>query len=78
MAPIDDALREQLMQRIDTMAESGLRTLTLAYRDIPKLKKWKEPPEEELTLIGIVGIMVRISCSLMFPFPLSPGMLPPQ
>jgi Ca2+-transporting ATPase len=50
-------IRASLSQRIDEMASQGLRTLTLGFRDIEKLKNWKEPPEDDLTLIGILGIM---------------------
>jgi hypothetical protein len=40
---------------------AALRTLTLAYREFEPLhnhKDWTQPPEEKLTLLGIVGIMV--------------------
>jgi Ca2+-transporting ATPase len=50
-------LHAKLAQRIDDMASQGLRTLTLAFRDIPELQDWKEPPEDDICLIGIVGIM---------------------
>ncbi|RCH98722.1 hypothetical protein CU098_001564, partial [Rhizopus stolonifer] len=46
---------------ISSYADKALRTIALAYRDISKseYKKYSddEPPLEELTLIGIVGIM---------------------
>ncbi|KAL9552216.1 hypothetical protein MBANPS3_003883 [Mucor bainieri] len=46
---------------ISSYADKALRTIALAYRDISKSKYKKvsddEPPLEELTLIGIVGIM---------------------
>lgn len=46
---------------ISNYADQALRTIALAYRDVSKSEYKKlnedEPPLEELTLIGIVGIM---------------------
>jgi len=41
---------------IDSMAEKGLRTLTFAYRDVDHAD-YEEAPEEQMTLIAILGIM---------------------
>jgi len=54
----------QLEGLIDRMADEGLRTIGLAYREFDNAEDWKqpedhdgwEPPEEHLTLLAIVGI----------------------
>lgn len=43
-------------QYIDSMAEKGLRTLTLAYKDVDHAD-YEEAPEENMTLVAILGIM---------------------
>lgn len=57
VAPLPASQTEELMGFIDTLAEQGLRTLTLAYKELPEWTKEMEAPEEDLTLIGIVGIL---------------------
>lgn len=47
---------DQMMKQIDSMAEKGLRTLTLAYRDLDR-SDFEDAPEEDMTLIAILGIM---------------------
>lgn len=47
---------KSLEKSIDTMAEKGLRTLTLAYKDIDHAD-YEEAPEENMTLVAILGIM---------------------
>jgi len=48
---------DNLKKLIDELASQGLRTLTIAYRDLKdRSDTWATPPEEHLTLIGIVGI----------------------
>jgi len=42
---------------IETLAAEGLRTLSIAYREVDEAKEeWESPPEEKLVLVGIVGI----------------------
>ncbi|PRP86215.1 P-type ATPase [Planoprotostelium fungivorum] len=52
--------REMLNNLINTWASQGLRTLTLAARELPKETEFSDegecPYESNLTLIGIVGI----------------------
>lgn len=41
----------------DTYSILGLRTLSIAYKELDERKEeWEKPPEEKLTLIAIVGI----------------------
>jgi len=57
--PLVDSKRSEVMSLIDTMASSGLRTLLLAYRNlnVDDRYKWEaSPPEDDLILIGLVGI----------------------
>jgi len=42
---------------IENLAAEGLRTLSIAYKDLDETKEeWESPPEDKLILIGIVGI----------------------
>jgi len=57
--PIDDELRNQLGLVIQEMAESGLRTLCLAYKTVDTAQNWEatgESLESNLICLGIVGI----------------------
>eukprot|EP01087_Luapelamoeba_hula_P015518 TRINITY_DN4649_c0_g1_i2.p1 TRINITY_DN4649_c0_g1~~TRINITY_DN4649_c0_g1_i2.p1 ORF type:complete len:894 (+),score=154.17 TRINITY_DN4649_c0_g1_i2:24-2684(+) len=64
---ITDTDREQLNQLIEDLADQGLRTIGLAYREFSDTREFVEaddddddeidPPEYELTLQAIVGIM---------------------
>jgi P-type Ca2+ transporter type 2C len=58
--PLDRSGQAAVIDRVEAMAARGLRTLLLAYRDVNHDQTdeqfWKEAPEFELTLIGIVGI----------------------
>lgn len=60
VAPLDDAGRARLIEEVTSMAATGLRTIALAQRDFSaaELKGGapEVPPEEELMLVGIVGI----------------------
>lgn len=48
---------EGLKKTIDELASEGLRTLSIAYKDIDgQQEEYEVPPENNLTLIGIVGI----------------------
>eukprot|EP01114_Cavostelium_apophysatum_P019580 TRINITY_DN634_c0_g1_i1.p1 TRINITY_DN634_c0_g1~~TRINITY_DN634_c0_g1_i1.p1 ORF type:complete len:979 (-),score=333.99 TRINITY_DN634_c0_g1_i1:136-3072(-) len=48
---------EGLKKTIDFLASEGLRTLSVAYKDIDSQQTdYDSPPEDNLTLIGIVGI----------------------
>lgn len=54
-------VREELQAAITGMADRGLRTLCLAYRDMPDAppaSKLDEQPAEDLTACCIVGIKV--------------------
>jgi len=42
--------------QIHALANTGLRTIGLAYTEIPPQPDWTNPPEREMTLIGICGI----------------------
>lgn len=57
VVPLSEELIEEYMTYIDNTANQGLRTLTLAYRELPEWTKEMEAPEDNLTLIGIVGIL---------------------
>ncbi len=55
-------MREQLQGVITAMADRGLRTLCLAFRDMPDApaaSDLEEQPAEDLTACCIVGIKVR-------------------
>ena len=55
--PMDGARRREWQQRVDQMANDGLRVLGVAYRslhELPEVLSWDI--ERELTLIGLVGI----------------------
>eukprot|EP01027_Heterolobosea_sp_BB2_P011325 GEZU01016496.1.p1 GENE.GEZU01016496.1~~GEZU01016496.1.p1 ORF type:complete len:1059 (-),score=425.58 GEZU01016496.1:268-3444(-) len=60
VVPISEATRAQIDQTIYNFADTGLRTICLAYRNFPEDDpQWDEgenPPEQDLTFIGIVGI----------------------
>lgn len=63
-----DAKRRELLDTVTHMADRGLRTLCLSYRD------WQgdahslpvEAPDEDLTACAIVGIKVCFSCCTFF------------
>mmetsp|Transcript_58777 Transcript_58777/g.120242 ORF Transcript_58777/g.120242 Transcript_58777/m.120242 type:complete len:1033 (-) Transcript_58777:399-3497(-) len=57
--PIGEAERQTMSQHIVSMASQGLRTICIAYRDVTDpdaVAKEDDPPEVEMTCIGIVGI----------------------
>ena len=56
--PISDAERRYANECIDRMANEGLRTLCIAYKDLPKAPdaESEEAPEDKMTLLAIVGI----------------------
>ncbi len=55
---IDDKSRERIMTQYKKMASEGLRTLALAYRDLPADTPMREEAvEKELVFLGIVGII---------------------
>lgn len=60
VAPFTEQDRAALLLNVDRLAERGLRTLLLAYRDVdvPLEDKqfWDMAPETDLTLLGVVGI----------------------
>ena len=62
-AAMDDAARAELEDVITGMASSGLRTLCLSLRELPRERGLPDgyleaPPDEDLTLCAIVGIKV--------------------
>src|SRR5690349_20172664 len=63
IVPLTPEFREELEQRIHAMAEEGLRTLCLAYKDmVEEDPTWdQQPPEHSLICLGIVGIKVNSS-----------------
>lgn len=52
---LDEEIKKKLNKRINKMAEKGLRTLTLCYKDTDSTNWDRE--ETDMTLVGIVGIM---------------------
>lgn len=57
VTPLDDATRKDLLVFIETMASSALRTLVLAYRDVPATFDLdNDVLDVDLALICIVGI----------------------
>lgn len=58
--PLSDATRASVMREVEDMAGRGLRTLLLAVRDVPHRVTdddfWSQPPDSNLTLVGVVGI----------------------
>jgi len=56
--PLDEAQREAAVTAYRTMAEKGLRTLAIAFRRLnPETTLSEESVENELVLLGIVGII---------------------
>ncbi len=56
--PLDDKERVKIKDAYKKMASSGLRTLAIAFRDLPDdIKLSEESVENELILLGIVGII---------------------
>ncbi len=58
-----DAARTDFLGKVTNMAQEGLRTLCLSYRDFPETAEaqsagFDAPPEEDLTACCIVGIKV--------------------
>ena len=58
-----EALRAEFFGKVTAMAQEGLRTLCLSYRDFPSTADaqsagFDTPPEEDLTACCIVGIKV--------------------
>jgi len=53
---LTDIKRQELESVITAMAQQALRTLCVAYADVPVSKNVEEPPNKELTLLAIVGI----------------------
>lgn len=52
--------RMTLGRKIDEWCARGLRVLGFATRDLPKLKNWHEPPEEDLTLTGFIAFVDQV------------------
>lgn len=60
--PLTETLHADLNEVITSMAQRGLRTLCLAYADLDinmDPKDYAEAPDNDLTIICIVGIKVR-------------------
>lgn len=57
---MDEASKNDVLRAVEDMARRGLRTLLLAYRDIrhdpSDNSYWKQPPDTNLTYLGVVGI----------------------
>ena len=55
---LDDNYKNEIIKTYKDMAKSGLRTLAIAFRELPKdIKLSEESVENELILLGIVGII---------------------
>ena len=64
-AELNDEKRRELGDIISTMADKGLRTLCLAYREYSSSQDAGVPedsPDEDLTACCIVGIKVSLPC----------------
>lgn len=60
LLPFTEKKKEEIYKIIENFAKEGLRTIGLAYRDFNSEdgnKDYEEPPESDLTLVAIVGIM---------------------
>ena len=56
--PLDEASQKEVQTAYENMARNGLRTLAIAFRKLPKdINLSEESIENELVLLGIVGIM---------------------
>ncbi len=56
--PLDEEHKEEVKAAYEDMAKSGLRTLAIAFRRLPgDTKLCEESVENELVLLGIVGII---------------------
>ena len=56
--PLDEAYKKEVEAAYKEMARSGLRTLAIAFRELPgDTKLSEESVENELVLLGIVGII---------------------
>ena len=74
LQPLDEAKRAELFEIVTQMAQQGLRTLCLSYRDFQttenaQAESFDVPPEERLTACCIVGIKVppiSLKCSSAF------------
>lgn len=57
---LDKEGRLKIVAMVDGMASRGLRTLLMCYRDVEHDSTdeefWEEPPEHEMTFLGVVGI----------------------
>ncbi|MCE5259757.1 MAG: HAD-IC family P-type ATPase, partial [Chloroflexi bacterium] len=56
VAPLDDAQRAALAERVAGMAANGLRVIALAERSLPTEKLSQDEVESGLTLLGLVGL----------------------
>ena len=56
--PLTDDMKGQLLQYVESLAQRGLRTLCLTCRHMPHFNPEVEvePPEQDLTVLAIVGI----------------------
>eukprot|EP00008_Paramoeba_atlantica_P013334 CAMPEP_0201482814 /NCGR_PEP_ID=MMETSP0151_2-20130828/7063_1 /ASSEMBLY_ACC=CAM_ASM_000257 /TAXON_ID=200890 /ORGANISM="Paramoeba atlantica, Strain 621/1 / CCAP 1560/9" /LENGTH=967 /DNA_ID=CAMNT_0047865677 /DNA_START=47 /DNA_END=2950 /DNA_ORIENTATION=- len=56
--PLTEEMKGQLLEYVDSLAARGLRTLCLTCRSMPHFNPDVEvdPPEQELTVLAIVGI----------------------
>ncbi len=60
--PLDEDIRRRIKHSITTMASCGLRTLALALRDFDHVPEGLTmAPEEDMTLLCVVGI--KVGCS---------------
>jgi len=56
VVPLEKDVRDEIARTINEFATEALRTLCLAYSDIYEEIDWETPPEDNLTLICLVGI----------------------
>ena len=69
--PISDADRTNIAASINSMASRGLRTLSIAYRDLPDNYLWEDderaPDTSSLVLVTVVGIKVYNAFPVLSP-----------
>lgn len=54
---LSDKEKHDIESIINELASNGLRTLSIAYKDLPtQQEEYETPPEDNLTLLAIVGI----------------------
>lgn len=70
---LDPSMKHTLTGLINSMASDALRTICTAYSEVHENRNdWTVPPENNLTLVAILGIRVRFYFLIRFSTPPSP------